>query len=44
MPAYADQLSDTEVDDLVAFLRAKRTFIIVPKPAQEPPEPELKQA
>ncbi len=39
MPAYADQLSDTEVDDLVTFLKTKRTFIVVPKPAPNTPQP-----
>ena len=39
MPAYADQLTDIEVDDLVAFLKAKRPLIIVPKPAQATPKP-----
>lgn len=39
MPAYGDQLSDAEVDDLVAFLRVKRKFIVVPKPTPKPADP-----
>ena len=43
MPAYGDQLTDPEVDDLVAFLKARRPFIVVPKPlptpAPIPPDP-----
>lgn len=39
MPSYADQLNDVEVDDLVAFLKAKRPFVVVPKPAEETPKP-----
>lgn len=44
MPAYADQLSDTEVDDLVAFLKAKRKFIVVPQPVQDEPKPAAEQS
>ncbi len=39
MPAYADQLTDMEVDDLVAFLKAKRAYTVVPKPAPATPKP-----
>ncbi len=39
MPAYTDQLTDIEVDDLVAFLKVRRPLIIVPKPAQATPKP-----
>ena len=43
MPAYADQLSDAEVDDLLAFLKARRTLIIVPKPAPDTPQPAVEK-
>ena len=32
MPPFGDQLTTPEIDDLVAFLRAKRKFIKVPPP------------
>jgi mono/diheme cytochrome c family protein len=34
MPPFGDQLSDKEVDDLVAYLRTKRKVIVPPPPAQ----------
>ena len=43
MPAYADQITDAEVDHLVAFLKARRPFIVVPKPVQEQPKPASEQ-
>lgn len=37
MPAFGDELSAQEIDDLVAFLRAKRKFVVArPKPAEAP--------
>jgi mono/diheme cytochrome c family protein len=33
MPPFGDQLSDREVEDLVAYLRTKRKVIIPPPPA-----------
>jgi mono/diheme cytochrome c family protein len=30
MPAYGDQLSGAEIDDLVAYLKAKRKIVVVP--------------
>jgi mono/diheme cytochrome c family protein len=37
MPAFGDELSAHDIDDLVAFLRAKRKFVVVPpKPAEAP--------
>lgn len=33
MPPFGDELSTQDIDDLVAFLRAKRKFVVVaPKP------------
>ena len=41
MPAYGDQLSSAQIDDLIAYLRAKRKVIVsVSKPAAEAPIPE----
>jgi mono/diheme cytochrome c family protein len=38
MPAYGDQLSSAQIDDLVDYLRAKRKVILpIPKPAAEAP-------
>ena len=38
MPAYGDQLSSAQIDDLIAYLRAKRKVIVpVSKPAAEAP-------
>jgi mono/diheme cytochrome c family protein len=38
MPAFGDELSSAQIDDLVAFLRAKRKVIVVaPKPPAETP-------
>ncbi len=34
MPAFGDQLSDQQVNDLVAYLRAKRKTIVPPPTAQ----------
>ena len=36
MPAYGDQLSSPEIDDLVAYLRAKRKFVVVLHPSAAP--------
>jgi mono/diheme cytochrome c family protein len=41
MPAYGDQLSSVQIDDLVAYLHAKRkTIVKVPKPAADVQKPE----
>lgn len=41
MPPYGDQLSSAQIDDLIAYLRAKRKVIVsVSKPAAEAPIPE----
>ena len=41
MPAYGNQLSSAQIDDLVDYLRAKRkVIVVVPKPAAKPPAPE----
>ena len=38
MPPFGDELSTQEIDDLVAFLRAKRKVVAVaPKPAETAP-------
>lgn len=37
MPPFGDQLSDREVEDLVAYLRTKRKVIIPPPPAAAEP-------
>jgi mono/diheme cytochrome c family protein len=40
MPAFANSLTDPEIQDLVAYLRAKRKFIPVPTaPRPAPPAP-----
>jgi len=40
MPAFANSLTDTEIQDLVAYLRAKRKFVKVPaKPPAAPATP-----
>jgi mono/diheme cytochrome c family protein len=45
MPAFADTLSSTQIDDLVAYLRAKRKVIVVaPKPPAETPNPAPAQS
>ena len=36
MPPFGDQLSDKEVNDLVAYLRTKRKVIVPPPPAAAP--------
>lgn len=36
MPPFGDQLSDKEVDDLVAYLRTKRKVIVPPPPVAAP--------
>jgi mono/diheme cytochrome c family protein len=41
MPAYGDLLSEAQISDLVAYLRAKRKLIPVPlKPAPASPAPD----
>ena len=38
MPAYGDMLSSAQIDDLIAYLRAKRKVIVVlPKPVAPVP-------
>jgi len=39
MPPFGEQLSAPEIDDLVAFLRAKRKLVKVPPPAAPKPDP-----
>jgi mono/diheme cytochrome c family protein len=40
MPSFANSLTDSEIEDLVAYLRAKRKFIRVPEaPRPAPPPP-----
>ena len=39
MPPFGEQLSAPEIDDLVAFLRAKRRFLKVPPPTAAKPDP-----
>jgi mono/diheme cytochrome c family protein len=40
MPNFGDKLTDEEINDLVAFLTAKRKYIAVPaKPTPVPPAP-----
>jgi ubiquinol-cytochrome c reductase cytochrome b subunit len=37
MPAFAGELSAQDIDDLVAFLRAKRKFVVIgPKTSEAP--------
>ena len=37
MPSFANSLTDSEIQDLVAYLRAKRKFVKVPAAPQPPP-------
>jgi mono/diheme cytochrome c family protein len=37
MPSFANSLTDSEIQDLVAYLRAKRKFVKVPAKPQPPP-------
>jgi len=37
MPSFGDELSAKEIEDLVAFLRAKRKVILVPPKHPEAP-------
>ncbi len=40
MPSFASSLTDPEIKDLVAYLRAKRKVIVVPAiPPATPPTP-----
>ncbi len=39
MPSFANSLTDPEIQDLVAYLRAKRKFVKVPAPAHPTPPP-----
>ena len=39
MPPFGEQLSAPEIDDLVAFLRAKRRFLKVPASPATKPDP-----
>lgn len=44
MPAFAEMLSSAQIDDLVAYLRAKRKVIVVaPKPPAEAQSPAAAQ-
>jgi mono/diheme cytochrome c family protein len=36
MPPFGDQLTGAEIEDLVAYLRAKRKFVVVPPAAAKP--------
>ncbi len=40
MPSFGDQLSDDEINDVVAYLRAKRKLVAVPPRAVVPPAPK----
>ncbi len=39
MPPFGEQLTAPEIDDLIAFLRAKRKFVKVPPPPVVKPDP-----
>lgn len=39
MPAYGDELTSPQIDDLVAYLRAKRKVIVVAKTPPKQPQP-----
>ena len=39
MPSFANSLSDPEIQDLVAYLRAKRKFVKVPASSHPAPPP-----
>lgn len=44
MPSYADTLTSAQINDLVAYLRAKRKVIVVAaKPPAAPPPPAAAQ-
>ncbi len=44
MPAYGDMLTSSQINDLVAYLRAKRKVIVVAaKPPAAPPPPAAAQ-
>ncbi len=41
MPPFGEVLTGPEIDDVVAYLRAKRKFVVVPpKPVEAPPKAE----
>ena len=38
MPPFAEVLTEPEIKDLVEYLRAKRKFVVVPKPVEAAPK------
>lgn len=45
MPAYGDMLTSPQINDLIAYLRAKRKVIVVAsRPPAAPPTPEQAQS
>jgi mono/diheme cytochrome c family protein len=45
MPEYGDILTSAQIDDLVAYLRAKRkVIVVVPKPPSPTPAPAASES
>lgn len=40
MPPFGEVLTEPEINDVVAYLRAKRKFVVPPKPVEAAPKPD----